>query len=92
MSGQRIQELGAPRAPGSFAFADDDRLTQLLAGGGFREVRLETHYPPVPHRPHHRATPSTSYFPCRRASSCSPYAPQDTVDVAATALHAGLAP
>jgi hypothetical protein len=35
-------DLGAPGAPGPFAFADGDRLTQLLAGGGFRDVRLET--------------------------------------------------
>ena len=38
----RAPDLGAPGAPGPFAFADGDRLTQLLTGGGFRDVRLES--------------------------------------------------
>jgi SAM-dependent methyltransferase len=35
-------ELGAPGAPGPFAFADGDRLTGLLTKAGFRDVTLET--------------------------------------------------
>jgi len=33
--------LGAPGAPGPFAFADADRLRLLLTAGGFRDVRIE---------------------------------------------------
>jgi SAM-dependent methyltransferase len=43
----RAPDLGSPGAPGPFAFADGDRLGQLLAGGGFREVTLETVTRPV---------------------------------------------
>ena len=43
----RAPDLGAPGAPGPFAFADGDRLTQLLTGGGFRDVRLESLTRPV---------------------------------------------
>ena len=33
--------LGAPGAPGPFAFADGDRLIRLLTAGGFRDVTVE---------------------------------------------------
>jgi SAM-dependent methyltransferase len=35
-------ELGAPGAPGPFAFADGDRLAQLVTQSGFRDLSLET--------------------------------------------------
>jgi SAM-dependent methyltransferase len=35
-------DLGAPGAPGPFAFGDGDRLTQLVTAGGFRDATLET--------------------------------------------------
>lgn len=35
-------DMGAPGAPGPFAFADGDWLRQLLTAGGFRDVTLET--------------------------------------------------
>jgi len=37
----RPPDLGPPGAPGTFAFADGDRLTRLLDGAGFRDVGLE---------------------------------------------------
>ena len=43
----RAPDLGPSGAPGPFAFADGDRLAGLLAGGGFREVTLETVTRPV---------------------------------------------
>jgi SAM-dependent methyltransferase len=43
----RAPDLGSPGAPGPFAFADGDRLHQLLAGSGFRDVMLETVTRPV---------------------------------------------
>jgi SAM-dependent methyltransferase len=42
----RAPDLGSPGAPGPFAFADDDRLHQLLAGS-FRDVTLEAVTRPV---------------------------------------------
>ncbi len=43
----RTPDLGSPGSPGPFAFADGDRLGGLLAGGGFRDVSLETVTRPV---------------------------------------------
>lgn len=43
----RAPDLGPPGAPGTFAFADGDRLTRLLTGGGFAEVTLEAVTRPV---------------------------------------------
>ena len=43
----RAPDLGPPRAPGPFAFADGDRLTRLLTARGFREVTLESVTRPV---------------------------------------------
>ena len=34
-------DLGGPDVPGPFAFADGDRLAQLLTAGGFRDVTVE---------------------------------------------------
>jgi SAM-dependent methyltransferase len=36
-----IPDLGGPSAPGPFAFADGDRLRQVLQAGGFRDVTLQ---------------------------------------------------
>jgi hypothetical protein len=38
----RAPDLGAPGAPGPFAFADGARLTRLIEAGGFRNVTLES--------------------------------------------------
>ncbi len=38
----RAPDLGAPGAPGPFAFADGARLTLLIEAGGFRDVILES--------------------------------------------------
>lgn len=43
----RAPDLGPPGAPGPFAFADGDRLSQLLTEGGFRDASLETVTRPV---------------------------------------------
>lgn len=36
-------EVPAPGAPGPFAFADGDRLRNILEAAGFREIELESH-------------------------------------------------
>jgi SAM-dependent methyltransferase len=87
----RAPDLGAPGAPGPFAFADGDRLTQLLTDSGFRAPRLETL--------------TRSFRIGRTISDAVDFvlslpeserlftgAPQETVDAAATALCAGFAP
>jgi SAM-dependent methyltransferase len=87
----RAPDLGAPGAPGPFAFADGDRLTQLLTDSGFRAPRLETL--------------TRSFRIGRTISDAVDFvlslpeserlftgAPQETVDAAATALYAGFAP
>jgi SAM-dependent methyltransferase len=87
----RAPDLGAPGAPGPFAFADGDRLTQLLTDSGFRALRLETL--------------TRSFRIGRTISDAVDFvlslpeserlftgAPQETVDAAATALYAGFAP
>jgi SAM-dependent methyltransferase len=87
----RAPDLGAPGAPGPFAFADGDRLTQLLAEGGFRDVRLETLTQPFRIG---RTIGEAVNFILSLPESKRLFAgfPQDTVDAAATALHAGFAP
>ena len=42
-----LPDSGPAGSPGTFAFADPDRLEQLLSGAGFREVTLETVTRPV---------------------------------------------
>jgi len=37
----RPPDLGAPGAPGPFAFADGDRLRRIVEAGGFRDVTVE---------------------------------------------------
>jgi SAM-dependent methyltransferase len=87
----RAPDLGAPGAPGPFAFADGDRLTQLLTGGGFRDVRLESLTRPFRIG---RTISDAVGFILSLPESKQLFAgvPQDTVDAAATALHAGFAP
>ena len=43
----RTPDLGAPGAPGPFALADPDRLSQLLTDAGFGDVSLEAVTRPV---------------------------------------------
>jgi hypothetical protein len=35
------QETPDPHAPGPFAFADGERLTAILAGAGYRDIKIE---------------------------------------------------
>jgi SAM-dependent methyltransferase len=87
----RAPDLGAPGAPGPFAFADGDRLTQLLTGGGFRDVRLETLTRPF--RIGQTINDAVNFIlSLPQSKQLFASAPQDTVDAAATALHAGFAP
>jgi SAM-dependent methyltransferase len=87
----RAPDLGAPGAPGPFAFADGDRLTQLLAEGGFRDVRLETLTRPF--RIGRTISDAVNFIlSLPESKQLFASAPQDTVDAAATALHAGFAP
>jgi len=77
-------DLGAPGAPGPFAFADGDRLTQLLAGGGFRDVRLETLTQPF--RIGRTVGEAVNFIlSLRESKRLFAGAPQDTIDAAATA-------
>jgi hypothetical protein len=87
----RAPDLGAPGAPGPFALADGDRLTRLLKGGGFQEVRLETLTRPFRIG---RTIGEAANFILSLPQSKQLFAgaPQDTIDAAATALHAGFAP
>ncbi|MET0923235.1 MAG: class I SAM-dependent methyltransferase [Xanthobacteraceae bacterium] len=87
----RAPDLGAPGAPGPFAFADGDRLTQLLTGGGFGDVRLETLTRPF--RIGRTIGDAVNFIlSLPESKQLFAGAPQDTVDAAATALHAGFAP
>ena len=87
----RAPDLGAPGAPGPFAFADGDRLTQLLAEGGFRDVRLETLTRPF--RIGRTIGEAVNFIlSLPESKRLFAGAPQDTIDAAATALHAGFAP
>jgi SAM-dependent methyltransferase len=87
----RTPDLGAPGAPGPFAFADGDRLTQLLNGSGFRDVQLEAITRPFRLG---RTIGDAINFILSLPESKQLFAgaPQDTVEAAATALHAGFAP
>jgi SAM-dependent methyltransferase len=87
----RAPDLGAPGAPGPFALADGDRLTQLLTGGGFRDVRLETLTRPF--RIGRTISDAVGFIlSLPESKRLFAGAPQDTVHAAATALHAGFAP
>jgi len=87
----RAPDLGAPGAPGPFAFADGDRLTQLLTGGGFRDVRLESLTRPF--RIGRTIGEAVNFIlSLPESKRLFAGAPQDTIDAAATALHAGFAP
>lgn len=87
----RAPDLGAPGATGPFAFADGDRLTQLLTGGGLRDGRLETLTRPF--RIGRTIGDAVNFIlSLPESKQLFAGAPQDTVDAAATALHAGFAP
>jgi SAM-dependent methyltransferase len=87
----RAPDLGAPGAPGPFAFADGGRLAQLLAEGGFRDVRLETLTQPF--RIGRTIGEAVNFIlSLPESKRLFAGAPQDTIDAAATALHAGFAP
>ncbi len=87
----RAPDLGAPGAPGPFAFADGDRLTQLLMGGGFRDVLLQTLTQPV--RIGRTIGEAVNFIlSLPESKRLFAGAPQDTIDAAATALYSGFAP
>jgi hypothetical protein len=87
----RTPDLGAPGAPGPFAFADGDRLTQLLAEGGFQDVQLEAITRPFRIG---RIIGDAANFILSLPESKQLFAsaPEDSVEAAATALHAGFTP
>jgi hypothetical protein len=87
----RAPDLGAPGAAGALALADGDRLTRLLAAGGFQAVQLETVTRPVCLG---RTTDDTASFVMSLPESKSLFAgaPKETVDAAVAALRAAFAP
>jgi SAM-dependent methyltransferase len=87
----RAPDLGPPDAPGTFAFADGDRLTRLLAAGGFQEVKLQTVTRPV--RLGQTKDDAVSFIMSLRESQhLFAGVPQETVDAAGAALRAAFAP
>lgn len=87
----RAPDLGAPGAPGPFALADGDRLTQVLTDSGFRDVRLETLTRPF--RIGRTVGDAVGFIlSLPQSKQLFAGAPQEIVDAAATALHAGFAP
>lgn len=87
----RAPDLGAPGAPGPFAFADGDRLTQLLTGAGLQDVRLEAITRPF--RIGRTIGDAVGFIlSLPQSKQLFTGAPQDSVDAAARALHAGFAP
>jgi SAM-dependent methyltransferase len=82
----RMPDLGPPDAPGPFAFADGDRLTRLLTGGGLRNVTLETVTRPVRIG---RNTNDVAGFIMSLPQSQQLFAgtPKDVVQAAVTALR-----
>jgi SAM-dependent methyltransferase len=87
----RAPDFGDPGAPGPFALADGDRLNQLLAGAGLRNVRLETITRPV--RLGRNVGDAANFIlSLPESKQLCAGAPPDSVDAAATALRAGFAP
>jgi SAM-dependent methyltransferase len=87
----RAPDLGAPGAPGPFALADGDRLTQLLTEGGLRDVRLETLTRPF--RIGCTIGDAVNFIlSLPESKQLFASAPEESVDAAATALYAGFAP
>jgi SAM-dependent methyltransferase len=87
----RAPDLGAPGAPGTFAFADGEHVTRLLKGSGFRGVKLETITRPV--RLGRIVDDAVSFIlSLPESKQLFTGVPQDTLDAAAAALGAGFAP
>jgi SAM-dependent methyltransferase len=87
----RAPDLGSPDAPGPFAFADGDRLAQLLAGGGFWDVTLETVTRPVQiGRDLDHAVGFIMSLP--QSQQLFAGVPRDVVDAARAKLRAAFAP
>jgi SAM-dependent methyltransferase len=87
----RAPDLGASGAPGPFAFADGARLTQLLTEGGFLDVRLETLTRPF--RIGRTIADAVGFIlSLPQSKQLFVGALADTVEAAATALHAGFTP
>ena len=87
----RAPDLGPPGAPGPFALADSDRLTQLLTAGGFRDVTLETVTRPV--RIGHNPEDAARYIiSLPQSQQLFAGAPDDTVTEAVKALRTAFAP
>lgn len=87
----RAPDLGPPGAPGPFAFADGDRLSQLLTEGGFRNVTLETVTRPVRiGRDLDHAVGFIMSLPQSQQLFAS--APRDVIDAVVAKLRAAFAP
>jgi SAM-dependent methyltransferase len=86
-----VPDLGAPGAPGPFAFADGDRLRRVLEAAGFREVTLQAVTRPV--RMGDDAEDVTAFITSLpEARQLFAGKPQDKVAAAIDALRGGLAP
>ena len=88
------QIFSGPVSGNALLLLDDDAallLTQLLTGGGFGDVRLETLTRPF--RIGRTIGDAVNFIlSLPESKQLFAGAPQDTVDAAATALHAGFAP
>ena len=84
-------DLGAPGAPGPFAFGDGDRLRRLLTAGGFRDVTVDS--VTKPQRIGDDADDAASFL-MSIAEDMQVFAdaPDDAVAAARDALRAGYAP
>ena len=87
----RVPDLGPPGAPGPFAFADGDRLTQLLTTGGFSALTLETVTRPV--RIGHDLDDAAGFtMSLPQGQQLFAGAPENEVAAAVAALRAAYAP
>jgi len=84
-------QLGTPGAPGPWAFADGDRLHQILAKAGFRDVRLES--VTQPQRIGDDIDDAVSFIlSLPESQQLFTGAAQDTVNAATAALRSALTP
>ena len=84
-------DLGAPGAPGPFAFADGDRLHRLITAGGFQDVTVES--VTRPQRIGDDADDAAAFLMAiAEDMQLFAGAPDDAVAAARDALRAGYAP
>jgi SAM-dependent methyltransferase len=87
----RTPSLGPPGAPGPFAFANGDRLAQLLTDAGFRAVTLHTVTRPV-RIGDDPADAAGFVMSLPQSQELFTGASQDETEAAGAALRAGFAP